>query len=93
MQPDGKYVTIPKIMPIIKSAKKKMLQDKKRTEHNKQIKDRIKGLIKNTRREPSVKTLSETASALDKAVKTKLIHKNKAARIKSRLAKLATAKK
>lgn len=92
MQPKFLYVTIHN-MPIIKSATKKMLQDRKRTKHNKQIKDQIKGLIKNTRREPSEKNLSEAASALDKAVKTKLIHKNTASRLKSRLAKLFSAAK
>ena len=70
-----------------------MIQDKKRTERNKLIHDRIKGLVKGARRTPTAKALSETASSLDKAVKTKLIHKNKAARIKSRLAKLLSASK
>ncbi len=80
-------------MPIIKSAKKKMLQDRKRTEHNKILKDNLRGLIKNTRRKPSMENLSEAASALDKAVKTKLIHKNTASRLKSRLAKLTSSSK
>ncbi len=74
-------------MPIIRSAKKKMRQDKKRTAHNSKIKDALKMLIKKMRREPSSKALQEVSSALDKAVKTKLIHANKAARLKSRLSK------
>ncbi len=80
-------------MPIIKSAKKKMRQDKVRTEHNSKIKNALKTLIKKMRREPSSKALQEVSSALDKAVKTKLIHSNKASRLKSRLAKnLASGK-
>lgn len=65
-----------------------MRKDKKRTAHNKIIKDRIKGLVKNMRQKPSEKTLRELASSLDKAVKVKFIHANKSARLKSRLSKL-----
>lgn len=79
-----------KSMPIIKSAKKKMRQDKKRTAHNKELKDTIKGLVKTARRTPSVKSLQEVQSSLDKAVKTNLLHANKAARLKSRLSKLVS---
>lgn len=75
-------------MPIIKSAIKKMRKDKKRTAHNKEIHDNLKGLIKNMRREPSEDQFSKVSSSLDKAVKTNLIHINKAARLKSRLSHL-----
>ena len=75
-------------MPIIKSAIKKMRKDEKRTAHNKEFKDRLKGLVKNMRQKPTEKTLSELASALDKAVKVNFIHANKSARLKSRLSKL-----
>ncbi len=79
-------------MPIIRSAKKKMRQDKKRTEQNRQKETALKGLLKNARRTPSVELMNQAASSLDKASKTHLIHPNKAARLKSRLAKkLATA--
>lgn len=75
-------------MPIIRSSIKKMRQDKKREAHNKQIKDKLKRLIKNMRRSPNPKFLQTTESFLDKAAKVNLIHPNKAARLKSRLAKL-----
>ena len=78
-------------MPIIKSAKKKLRKDIKRAQHNATIKDRLKGLIKRVRRTPSEEAMKNAASALDKAAKTKLIHPNKAARLKSRLAKAAKA--
>ncbi len=74
-------------MPLIKSAKKKLRQDRKRTEHNKILKDRLGGLIKAARRQPSKDTLPPLFSALDKAVKTHLIHANRASRLKSRLSK------
>lgn len=75
-------------MPIIHSAKKKMRQDRKRTSHNLGIKTNLKSLIKQSKKTPSSEVFQMLQSALDKAVKTKLIHANKAARIKSRLSKL-----
>lgn len=74
-------------MPIIKSAKKRMRQERKRTAVNKVKKTNLKSLIKKVRIEKSAENLSGVFSALDKAVKTHLIHKNKSARLKSRLSK------
>lgn len=75
-------------MPVIKSAKKKLRQDKKRTARNKKVRETLKKLIKDARKKPSVKKAAETARAADKAAKLHIIHKNKAARIKATLAKL-----
>lgn len=75
-------------MPIIKSAKKKMRQDKKREARNREKEINLKKLIKNMRKNPNSKLLQEVTSVLDKAVKTNLIHFNKASRLKSRLSKL-----
>ena len=76
-------------MPIIKSAKKKLKQDKKRQLLNKvyvlKYKQAIKNLIKNKKGKNSLKTLY---SLVDKAVKKRIIKKEKAARLKSRAAKL-----
>jgi small subunit ribosomal protein S20 len=80
-------------MPIIKSAQKKMRQDKKRTERNLKVKNSIKSLVKNMRRTPSATALQEVSSILDKAVKIKLIHANKSARLKSRLSHLIVSTK
>lgn len=74
-------------MPIIKSAIKKMRKDRVRTKHNLAEKLNIKKLLKQARRNPSEKNLKEVFSVLDKAAKHKLIHANKAARLKSRLTK------
>lgn len=79
-------------MPLIASAKKKLRKDRKRTLHNKVIRDTLKGNIKGTRNNPTKEKFAELFSSLDKAVKTNLMHKNKAARIKSRLTKAAAAK-
>lgn len=75
-------------MPIIKSAIKKMRQDKVKTARNSKVKNNLKSLMKKMRKTPSVKNLQSTSSVLDKAVKKNLIHANKASRLKSRLSKL-----
>lgn len=74
-----------KYMPIIKSAIKKVRKDKKRTARNKVRENVLKSLIKKARSEKTPKALTAVFSALDKAVKVNLIHKNKANRLKSRL--------
>lgn len=74
-------------MPIIKSAIKKMRQDKFRTARNRKRAGVLKTLIKKARTENSPASLKAVFSALDKAVKTNLIHRNKASRLKSRLSK------
>ena len=74
-------------MPIIRSAIKKVRKDKTRTIRNQRRKDALKALIKKARATKSAKDLQTVFSALDKAAKVKLIHPNKAARLKSRLSK------
>ena len=49
-------------------------------------------LVKTMRKSPSAKTLAQIFSAVDKAVKRNIIHANKAARFKSRLAALLAKK-
>lgn len=79
-------------MPLLKQARKKMRHDKKRTEQNKGKKIALKKLVKVMRKAPSAANLTAVFSKLDKAVKTNLIHKNKASRLKSRLSKTLSAK-
>lgn len=75
-------------MPVTKSAKKKLRQDKIRRARNKKIKTRLLRLIKSAKKQPSKKKVLEATKATDKAVKKHILHKNKAARIKSSLSKL-----
>ncbi len=82
-------------MPIIKSAKKKLRKDKKRTTNNvayeKAYKDAIKKLKSGGK---DVKSLMKKAySVIDKAAKKGVIHKNKANRLKSEISKLSKRKK
>ncbi|OGK15465.1 30S ribosomal protein S20 [Candidatus Roizmanbacteria bacterium RIFCSPHIGHO2_01_FULL_39_12b] len=79
-------------MPIIKSAKKKMRQDKKRTAANAIYKKTYKMVVKKARAAKKAgkkiaSSLTSAYSSLDKAAKKGIIHKKKAARLKSRIAK------
>lgn len=75
-------------MPIIRSAIKKVRKDKTRTARNEKREKTLKSLVKKARVAKTAKNLQAVFSALDKAAKVKLIHPNKAARLKSRLSKL-----
>lgn len=75
-------------MPVIKSAKKKLRQDIKREKQNKKVKDSLKELIKKAKKSKSHELVKKVASMADKAAKLGIVHKNKAARIKSSTAKL-----
>ncbi|MDO8260258.1 MAG: 30S ribosomal protein S20 [Candidatus Magasanikbacteria bacterium] len=74
-------------MPLIKSAIKKMRQDKARTLRNRAKIDALKKAIKLATLKPSTENLSKAFSNLDKAAKKGLIPKSRANRKKSRLSK------
>jgi small subunit ribosomal protein S20 len=73
-------------MPVTKQAKKKLRKDKKREAKNLKLKSEFKKIVKKTKKSPTQKSLTQATKAIDKAAKRGLIHKNKAARMKSRLA-------
>lgn len=86
------FFTFSKDMPITSSAKKAMRQAKTRLEQRKPYKTRLKteikkmlGLVK-TDSAQAQKSLPEIYSVIDTAAKKHIIHKNNAARKKSRLA-------
>lgn len=70
-------------MPILKASKKGQRQNVARRAHNLVLRKNLKNTLKTA----SEKNMSEVFSVVDKAAKRHLIHKNKAARIKSRLSK------
>ena len=86
-------------MPNIKSVKKDVIRSRKRHERNIAAKSQIKTLIKKARtaidaHEDSAvvtKLVTAAVSATDHALKRGIIHKNAAARRKSRLAKAQNA--
>lgn len=81
-------------MANTKSAKKAVRSSAKKKLHNQNWKKRIKTAVRNLTDllkeakslEDKVKSLSVAQKVLDKAAKEKAIHKNKANRIKSKLA-------
>lgn len=79
-------------MPIKKSAIKELRKTKKRTIHNKMVKENIKIAIKKVVKALNAKDAASAQAAvieavklLDKAASKDIIHANKAARKKSRL--------
>ena len=85
-------------MPNIKSVKKDVLRSRQRNLRNQAVKSRIKTFLKKsatvTAQGDATATaaiVSETVSILDKAAKRNIIHKNAAARRKSRLMRRAHA--
>ena len=78
-------------MPIIKSAKKRVRVAKKAAVRNSKTKRVLKSALKLFSRKSTVASHSSAQSAIDKATKKGVMHKNKAARIKKQLATKAKA--
>ncbi len=82
-------------MPVIKSAIKKLRKDRKREGENRVLRAKLDVAIRQAKKASSTpgksgSKVKEAYSIIDRAVKRNIIHKNKAARIKSSLAKLAS---
>jgi small subunit ribosomal protein S20 len=75
-------------MPVTRGAQKKLRQDKKREKTNLVVKKAISYAIKQFKKSPGDKKISQVYSLLDKASKKQIFHKNKTSRLKSRLSKL-----
>jgi len=78
-------------MPVIRSAEKKLRQSQSRHERNLVAKQKTKALIDSYKKKPSPKDLPKVYAAIDKLAKIGVIHTNKAARLKSRLALRSSA--
>ena len=79
-------------MPITMQARKKMRRDRRRTQENSRQRRELHDAVKKARTSPTKKSLSAAYRTLDKAAKKGHIHRNKASRLKSRLAKHLKAK-
>lgn len=79
-------------MPVTKQAIKKVRQDRRKTTQNAVVKKNYKKAVAEYRKKPEKAKLSGVYKALDTAAKTNVIHKNKAARLKSRLNKMLSVK-
>lgn len=78
-----------KLVPIIKSAIKRMRQTTKRRARNVTVKRNLKSAVKAFLAKPDAKSLSAAQSELDTMVKKNLLPKNTAARRKAQLSKVA----
>jgi len=81
-------------VPRIKSAKKRMRQTKSRTAHNKAARSELRTAIKKVRSAAPAdagQALKEAEAMIDRAGRKNIVHRNTAARTKSRLAKLVGA--
>jgi len=74
-------------MPVTKTAKRALRSSKKKAQVNKLIINNLNTAIRIAKRNKDRKSISKAISLVDRATKKKIMHKNKAARIKSRLSK------
>lgn len=74
-------------MPVTKQAIKKVRQDERKTTFNLLKKRAYKQAVKDYLKKPTAAALQKAFSALDRAAKVNIIHKNKASRLKSQLSK------
>jgi len=81
-------------LPILKSSKKRMRTSEKRCLQNQMVRSRVKTYLKKARiavdsgdEKSATEALQEAYSALDAAARKGVIHRNTAARKKSRLAR------
>lgn len=79
-------------MPTHKSAEKRLRQSKEANIRNRAIKAEMKTCVKKVETSLNQKDLKKTISLVDKAARNKVIHKNKASRLKSRLTRLVNQK-
>jgi small subunit ribosomal protein S20 len=80
-------------LPNIKAAEKWMRQSAKRRQRNLSTITRLKTFFKKAAKSGDQTLVRTTESALDKAASKGIIHPNKAARKKSRLARAVSAAK
>jgi small subunit ribosomal protein S20 len=74
-------------MPILRNAKKALRVSQRKELVNRELKSRVKTAKDSYVKEPSTDGLSKAFSAIDKAVKGHIFHRNKGARLKSQLTK------
>jgi len=74
-------------LPNIKAAEKWVLQSERRETRNKAVKSRLKTLFKAAVASREAEAARSVESAFDKAASKGIVHPNKAARKKARLAK------
>lgn len=76
-------------MANIKANEKSLRQDKKTNKNNHSQLSKMRTIVKKTRNNPVEAQLNEGYKVIDTVARKNIIHKNKANRLKSRLAKKA----
>jgi len=79
-------------LPTHKSAKKRLKTNERSNIRNRAVKSHVRTVVKNAETSVDEASLKEAVSALDRAARKKVIHPNKASRMKSRLAKMVQKK-
>lgn len=80
-------------MPVTKTALRALRSSRKKESVNKVILSRLDAAIRIAKRTKTPANTTKAISLADRASKKHVIHKNKAARIKSSLSKLSASKK
>ena len=80
-------------MPVTKTAKRALRGSKKKESINKIIVAKLEVALRQARKNKTLEKIITAISLTDRAVKKRVMHKNKAARIKSQLSKLLPKKK
>ena len=80
-------------MPVTKTAKRALRGSAQKAKINKVIISKLEIAVRAAKKHPSKESILKAVSLADKASKKHTIHKNKAARIKSRLSKKRVSSK
>lgn len=75
-------------MPVTKTAKRALRSSRKKGKVNKLVMAKLEAAIRLAKKAKSKEKILKAISLADRAAKKKVIHQNKASRIKSRLSKL-----
>ena len=79
-------------MPVTKTAKRAYRGSRNKQSVNKVIISGLEVAVRRAQKSKSEKDVSKATSLIDRAVKKKVIHKNKAARMKSQISKFLLKK-
>lgn len=75
-------------MPVTKTAKRALRSSKRKNLVNAAILEKLEIAIRVAKKQKTIAKITAAVKLADKAAKKRIIHKNKAARIKSALSKL-----
>ncbi|OGV96803.1 hypothetical protein A2W24_03125 [Microgenomates group bacterium RBG_16_45_19] len=80
-------------MPVTTSAAKALRRDRRRTLVNLTLRSQVNSLVRQSTQRPTADLIRQAYSLLDRAAQNHILHPNRAAKLKSKLAKLPPVKK